>query len=165
MKIKHTFKSVLTGKVRTITEDNGCSPNSGYTQQFADQCGKVYADFGRADELLLSEGEFDNYEWIKSEYPKKDYTLSQAMRYCEAQGLEIPIDTLRSAFRGSKKLSVRKVTETTEFTTREFRVVTQESLDSWVRWKTELRDLADGIMAPDQAKSVCKAHAKRIYPG
>ncbi len=66
MKIQHTFKGMLTEEIRTITEDDVTSPNSGYTQQHADKSGKGY-ETGRAEELL---GDHDFWEWQHSEYIK-----------------------------------------------------------------------------------------------
>jgi len=64
MKILHTFKGILKGEEKTITEDCQISPNSGYGQDFADRSGKSYEN-GRAEELL---GEYDYWQHVSSQY-------------------------------------------------------------------------------------------------
>ena len=66
MKIKHTFKGDITGRIKSLIEDNCLSPNSGYTQAYAEREGKSYEGY-RAKELFGDDWE-DFWEWQQSEY-------------------------------------------------------------------------------------------------
>jgi len=65
MKIKHTLKNELNGKLSVVIVDDATSPRSGYTQAYADRAGKDYAANQAAGNLGGS-----SWTHVESQYVK-----------------------------------------------------------------------------------------------